>query len=109
MNNNQSRATFLFPDPCSLLPVPYSLFPFLYPPPPYKYFFGDDFLADDYESREENDAKKVKNPRVIIEQNSVSGKIVNVRENAHEIPRCRKWLAGNERFSPKKEAFLLEK
>ncbi|MGA2350426.1 MAG: hypothetical protein ABSF70_08350 [Terracidiphilus sp.] len=55
---------------------------------------------------------KVKNPRVITERNSVSDKIVNVRENARFIPLREKWLAESERislekgrFSPGKEPF----
>jgi hypothetical protein len=65
----------------SLIPVPFEL-P-LYPP---TIFF---IRADNYASGEENEAAKAKNPRVLIEQNSVSGKIVNVRENANLVPHCK--------------------
>jgi hypothetical protein len=81
----------------------------LYPPTPPTIFF---IRADNYAVGEENEAMKVKNPRVITERNSVSDKIVNVRENARFIPLREKWLAESERislekgrFSPGKEPF----
>jgi hypothetical protein len=78
MNQNQRRRY------CSLFPIPYSL---SVPPTPPTIFFN---RADNYAAGEENEAMKMKNPPVIIEQNSVSGKILNVRENAHKVPRCKK-------------------
>ncbi|MGA2349751.1 MAG: hypothetical protein ABSF70_04890 [Terracidiphilus sp.] len=48
---------------------------------------------------------KVKNPRVFIEQNSVSGQIFNVRENARFVPLREKQLANHARISPKKGPF----
>jgi hypothetical protein len=51
----------------------------------------------------------VKNPRVLAEQNALSGKILNVRENAHKIPQCKKWPSGKTRFFAEKGGKLPEK
>jgi hypothetical protein len=47
----------------------------------------------------------VKNPRVVAEQNALSGKILDVRENAHKVPQCKKWPSGKERILPEKGVF----
>jgi hypothetical protein len=54
---------------------------------------------------EENDALKVKNPRVVAEQNALSGKIFDVRDNAHKIPHREKRPAGKERILPPRGVF----
>jgi hypothetical protein len=49
------------------------------------------------------------NPRVLIEQNAVSGKIVNVRENARFLPLREKWLVNHVRISSEKRRFPSKK
>jgi hypothetical protein len=51
----------------------------------------------------------VKNPLVFAEQNSLSGKIFDVRENAHNIPQCKKGSAVKERISAEKGGIMHEK
>ncbi|MGA2351734.1 MAG: hypothetical protein ABSF70_14970, partial [Terracidiphilus sp.] len=79
------------------------------PHPPYKYLFVADFRADYYAAGEENETAKAMNPRVFIEQNAVSGKIFNVRENARFVPLREKWLVNHVRISPEKRRFPSEK
>jgi hypothetical protein len=49
------------------------------------------------------------NPRVLIEQNSVSDKIFNVRENAHFVPLREKRSSITSEFRLKKDGFPREK
>jgi hypothetical protein len=44
----------------------------------------------------------VKNPRVVAEQNALSGKILDMRENAHKVPQCKKWPSGKVLILPEK-------
>jgi hypothetical protein len=66
--------------------VPCSLFPDFRPTRPPTIFF---IRADNYAVGEGNEAAKANNPRVPIEQNSVSVKIFNVRKNANHVPYCK--------------------
>jgi hypothetical protein len=50
----------------------------------------------------------VKNPRAVAEQNAHSGKILDVRENTHKIPQCKKWPSGKERIFPENGGILPE-
>ena len=65
--------------------------------------------ADYFAFGKENDATKVKNLPVFAERNALSGKIFNVRENAHNIPQCKKGPAGKERFFAEKGGVFPEK
>jgi hypothetical protein len=55
---------------------------------------------------EENEAIKAMKARVLIEQNSVSGKIVNVRENACFLPNCEIRLIHRWRITTKNRGIL---
>ncbi|MGA2350383.1 MAG: hypothetical protein ABSF70_08130 [Terracidiphilus sp.] len=99
MTTAAGRSCSLFPAPCQSVP----------PHPPLNYLFSADFLADNYVAGKENEAAKVNNTRVIIEQNSVSSKIVNVRENARFVPLREKWLVNHVRISSEKRRFPSEK
>ena len=98
MKHDYRRGLSLTTENCQLTTVS--------PPPPPTIFF---IRADYYAAGEENETAKAMNPRVLIEQNAVSGKIVNVRENARFVPLREKWLVNHVRISPEKWRFPSEK
>jgi hypothetical protein len=48
----------------------------------------------------------VKNPRAVAERNAHSGKILDVRENTHKVPQCKKGPSGKVPFFPEKGGYF---